>query len=101
MSGNDLALQGMPRHLAGALAAALSLALAHPAPADVFRSEPVRHRVIYVPRDKSLAFRLDGPAAKIVVSQPDTAEVVATTDHSFYIQGKQFGAEAASVSRRD
>lgn len=82
----------MPRYLAGALACALTLAVAHPAPADVFHSEPVRHRVIYVPRDKSLAFRLDGPASKIVVAQPDTAEVVATTDHSFYIQGKQLGS---------
>lgn len=80
------------RQLAGTLACALSLAAAAPSAAEVFHSEPVRHRVIYVPRDKSAAFRLDGPASKIVVSQPDTADVVATTDHSFYIQGRQLGA---------
>jgi pilus assembly protein CpaC len=80
--------------LAGALAsAALALGFALPAPvsAEVFRSEPVRHRAIYVPRDKSLAFHLDGRASKIVVAQPDTATVVATGDDSFYVQGKELG----------
>jgi pilus assembly protein CpaC len=79
------------RPLAGALTAALALGSALPAPAQVLRSEPVRHRVIYVPRDKSLAFRLDGRASKIVVAQPDTAAVVATGDDSFYVQGKELG----------
>jgi pilus assembly protein CpaC len=58
----------------------------------VLRSEPVRHRTVFVPRDKSMAFRLDGPASKIVVAQPDTAAIVATTDDSFYVQGKELGS---------
>jgi pilus assembly protein CpaC len=80
------------RTAAGALAAAAVLGLAAPAPAEVFRSEPVRHRTIFVPRDKSLAFHLDGPASRIVVAQPDTASVRATGIDSFYVQGKELGA---------
>jgi pilus assembly protein CpaC len=82
----------MSRKLAGALAATFALLAAAPAAAEVFASEAVPSRVIFVPRDKSLSFRLDGPASKIVVAQPDTAEIVATTDHSFYVRGRELGA---------
>ena len=76
-----------------ALMAALALGLAAgPAAAEVFSSEAAPSRVIFVPRDKSLSFRLDGAASKIVVAQPDTAQIVATTDHSFYVRGKELGA---------
>ncbi|MDB5447433.1 MAG: cpaC [Phenylobacterium sp.] len=81
----------LSRLLAGAAAGALSLALAAPAPAEVFHSVPVRHRTIFVPRDKSLPFHLDGRASKIVIAQPDTAAIVATSGDSFYIQGKDLG----------
>jgi pilus assembly protein CpaC len=82
----------MSRKLFGALAATLALLTAVPATAQEFASEAVPSRVIFVPRDKSLSFRLDGPASKIVVAQPDTAEIVATTDHSFYVRGREFGS---------
>ncbi|MGH6986072.1 MAG: type II and III secretion system protein family protein [Caulobacteraceae bacterium] len=49
-------------------------------------------RTIVVPKDKSAAYRLDYPVGEIVVAQPDTLSLVATTDHSFYIRGKQIGA---------
>jgi pilus assembly protein CpaC len=75
----------------GAAFAALTLGLTSTASAEVFHSMPVPHRVMYVPRDKSLAFRLNGPASKIVVAQPDTAAVVATGSDSFYVQGKELG----------
>jgi pilus assembly protein CpaC len=77
--------------LAGVASLALALALAAPAPAEVFHSVPVRHRTIFVPRDKSLPFRLDGRASKIVIAQPDTAAITATSGDSFYIQGKDIG----------
>jgi pilus assembly protein CpaC len=80
----------MYRLVAG-LAATLAI-LAPPATADVFQAEAAPSRVIHVPRDKSLSFRLDQPASKIVVAQPDTAEIVATTDHSFYVRGRELGA---------
>ncbi|MBB3889897.1 pilus assembly protein CpaC [Phenylobacterium haematophilum] len=63
-----------------------------PAQAETFVSEAVRSRTINVPKNKSLSFRLDGPASKIVVAQPDTAQIVATTDRSFYVRGKALGA---------
>lgn len=81
-----------PRRLTGALACALALAAAAPAPAEVLRAEPARHRTIFVPRDKSAAFRLAAPASKIVVAQPDTASIIATTGDSFYVQGKELGS---------
>ena len=47
---------------------------------------------ISVPKDKSAAFRLDYPVGEIVVSAPETLALVATTDRSFYVRGKQIGA---------
>jgi len=81
----------LARRLAGALLAATALTTATPAPAEVFRTSPASHRVIYVPRDKSVPFHLDRPASRIVVSQPETAAVRATGGSSFYIQGKELG----------
>ncbi|HEY3696844.1 type II and III secretion system protein family protein [Phenylobacterium sp.] len=78
--------------LAGALGAAAVLAPALPAAADSFPSEAAVSRVINVPKNKSLSFQLDAPASRIVVAQPETAQIVATTDHSFYVRGKALGA---------
>jgi pilus assembly protein CpaC len=79
------------RAAVGALISAAVLALAVPASAEVYRTTPTSRRVVYVPRDKSVAFHLDRPASKIVVAQPDTATVRATGGDSFYIQGKELG----------
>lgn len=81
----------MNRPLALALCAA-ALACAGPAAADAFPAEAARARTITVPKDKSLSFSLDTPAAKIVVAQPETAQIVATTDRSFYVRGKALGS---------
>jgi pilus assembly protein CpaC len=81
----------LTRTLASALASAAALAAATPAPAAVFRTSPPAHRVVFVPRDKSVAFHLDQPASRIVVAQPDTAVVRATGGDSFYIQGRELG----------
>ncbi|HEY3951220.1 type II and III secretion system protein family protein [Phenylobacterium sp.] len=83
------------RHLAAllaALTAATAAVVAQPVRADQFASEAAPSRTISVPKDKSLSFRLDEPATKIVVAQPDIAEVVATTDRSFYVRGLDVGA---------
>ena len=89
----------MSRTLSGALAA-LTLATvacgallpAAPAAAQTLGSEPVMRRTIHVPRDKSLQFRLPGPASKIVIAQPEIAKVTATSESSFYVQGMEFGS---------
>jgi len=75
------------RFLATALGA---LAIAGPAAAQVLQG-PGASQTIVVPKDKSAAFRLDYPASQIVVAQPDTLSLVATTDRSFYVRGKQLG----------
>lgn len=63
-----------------------------PASSPTLASEPVMRRTIHVPRDKSLSFRLPGPAAKIVIAQPEIAKVTATSDSGFYVQGIEFGS---------
>jgi pilus assembly protein CpaC len=82
------------RRLAGPMAcAALALAgpTALPARAQVAVSDESMTRSITVAKDKSAAFRVDYPIGEIVVAQPDTLQLVATTDHSFYIRGKALG----------
>lgn len=81
----------LARRLLGGLLAATALATAAPAPAEVFRTSSASHRVVYVPRDKSVPLHLDRPASRIVVSQPELAAVRATGNSSFYVQGKELG----------
>ena len=59
--------------------------------AQVSTTDEAQTRSIKVAKDKSAAFRLDYPVSEIVVAQPDTLQLVATTDHSFYIRGKALG----------
>lgn len=82
----------MRRTLAPALCALALAAIPPAATAQVMRSESAVSQVIFVPVDKSLSFRLDQPASKIVVAQPETAEIVATTNHSFYVRGVAVGS---------
>jgi len=53
--------------------------------------DAARSRSIDVPKDKSAAFKLEGPVGELVVAQPNIAEIVAKTDRSFYIRGKANG----------
>jgi len=85
----------MSRTLLSALLGVFFLAFAasaSPASAQTLASEPVMRRTIHVPRDKSLSFRLPGPASRIVIAQPEIAKVTATSNSSFYVQGIQFGS---------
>ncbi|MCF8505137.1 MAG: type II and III secretion system protein family protein [Caulobacter sp.] len=85
------------RRIAIVCAAALACApVASPAGAQAFVAsslvgELAPSRVITVPKDKSVAFRLMGSAGEIVVAQPDVAEIVANTDRSVYVRGKALG----------
>jgi pilus assembly protein CpaC len=80
----------MKRLLALSVTAAIAVVPAIPATAQVAQ-DPSGSQTIMVPKDKSAAFRLDYPASEIVVAQPDTLSLVATTDRSFYVRGKQLG----------
>lgn len=73
---------------------------ATPATAQTMSSEPVVRRTIHVPRDKSLSFRLPGPASRIVIAQPEIAKVTATSASSFYVQGIEFGSTNMLVYSR-
>lgn len=91
----QLGPSALSRLLAAVIAgAALTSAMATSAPAaaETLRSEPAPSRLIFVPVDKSASFRLDQPASKIVVAQSDTAEVIATSDQSFYVRGVAVGS---------
>ena len=81
----------MKRLLALTASALMALGpMASPTAAQVFQ-DPRAGQTIVVPKDKSAAFRLDYAASEIVVAQPDTLSLVATTDRSFYVRGKQLG----------
>jgi pilus assembly protein CpaC len=89
--------QSMMRPILSALACASALAVAAALPAHaraavLMASEPAVTRQIVVPKDKSLAFRLSEPASRIVVAQDEIAQVVATSDRSFYVRGKDIGS---------
>jgi pilus assembly protein CpaC len=86
--------------LMGLFLAAAGVAAASPAAAQTLASEPVMRRTIHVPRDKSLSFRLPGPASRIVIAQPEIAKVTATSDASFYVQGIEFGSTNMLVYSR-
>src|ERR1700733_13393791 len=75
---------------ASAILAATALTAAAPAMAQVAEDQGGAHTIV-VPKDKSAAFRLDYPASEIVVAQPETLSLVATTDRSFYVRGKALG----------
>ncbi|MDO8296172.1 MAG: type II and III secretion system protein family protein [Caulobacter sp.] len=84
------------RRIAIVCAAALACAPVGPAWGQAFVAstlvgELAPSRVITVPKDKSVAFRLTGAAGEIVVAQPDIAEIVANTDRSVYVRGKTLG----------
>jgi len=76
--------------IAATVLAAGALASAAPAAAQVAQDQGSSHTIV-VAKDKSAAFRLDYPASEIVVAQPDTLQLVATTDRSFYVRGKALG----------
>ena len=91
-------MNALSRSSSSRLAAALAAGLLGAAPlfapvaaAQPMSAEQARTRSILVPKGKSVAFRLDGPAAEIVVAQPEMLQIVATTDRSFYARGKAVG----------
>ena len=85
---------GRRRRLA-ILLACVTLALgglaAGPGQAQIAMSDEAVTRSITVAKDMSAAFHLDYPVSEIVVAQPETLALVATTDHSFYVRGKAIG----------
>jgi len=82
---------GRRRRLAALMAGAALVLSGGASSAQVMASDEAMTRSITVAKDKSAAFRLDYPVSEIVVAQPETLQLVATTDHSFYVRGKAVG----------
>jgi len=82
---------GRRRRLAALMAGAALVLSGGASSAQVMASDEAMTRSITLAKDKSAAFRLDYPVSEIVVAQPETLQLVATTDHSFYVRGKAVG----------
>jgi pilus assembly protein CpaC len=80
---------------------AVLLMTAGPAAAQIERPAETASEAIRVPKNKSVVFHLDAPAGKIVMTQSDIAEIVATTDQSFYVRGKAIGSTNLLIYDRD
>ena len=83
-----------PRRRLAILFASLALVLstaAGVADAQIPSADDAVTRSVTVAKDKSMAFRVDYPVGEIVVAQPETLQLVAMTDHSFYVRGKALG----------
>ncbi|HEX5776330.1 MAG TPA: type II and III secretion system protein family protein [Caulobacteraceae bacterium] len=64
---------------------------ASPAPAQVMTEPVAPSRTIFVPKGKAIAFDLPSGVAEVVISQPETAEIVANNDRSVYVRGLEVG----------
>ena len=88
---SHLGRRGLAALLAGAALCASGIASGYVQAQTLATADDAQTRSIRVAKDKSAAFRLDYPVSEIVVAQPDTLQLVATTDHSFYVRGKALG----------
>src|SRR4051812_19162367 len=78
------------RAMGALMAAALALAAAPAQAADAEFLAPETSAVstLHVPMGKSAALRVDGPVSRIVVAQPEIAQVAAAGPHSVYVMGR-------------
>ena len=81
----------MKRFLALLLLAS-GLAVTAPAAAQTPDLDAGQSRTLTVAKGKSAPFRLFGPVGEIVIAEPEVAQLVATTDRSFYVRGKAVGS---------
>lgn len=80
----------MYKLVASLLASAALVSAPAPATAQMVADQSLTPAIV-VAKDKSAAFHLQYAVSQIVVAQPDTLQLVATTDHSFYVRGKALG----------
>jgi len=89
------AMPGLRRTLARALVGAIACACAMAAPAATqaqeLASEPTAMAAVEAPLDMAIGLRASGPVGKVVVSQPETAQVAAAGDDQLYLIGSQPG----------
>jgi pilus assembly protein CpaC len=79
----------------GALLAAVLAFAAAPAQAtdaEYLAPEASVVSTLHVPVGKSAALRVEGPVSRIVIAQPEIAQVAAAGPHSVYVMGRDHGA---------
>jgi pilus assembly protein CpaC len=80
-----------PRALAGAMACACLAAAAPASKAQELATEPTPVTTVETSLDMAVGLRANGPVGKVVVSQPETAQVATAADDSLYLIGSQPG----------
>ncbi len=82
------------RTLGAAVAAVAALAgsSAQAADAEYLPPEASAVSTLHVPMGKSAALRVNGPVGRIVVAQPEIAQVAAAGPHGVYVMGRDIGA---------
>src|SRR5687768_5746212 len=91
------AMQGLRRAsqrvLVGAMACACATGLPSLSRAEEFSSEPAPVATLQAPLDKAIGLHAAGPpVGKVVVSQPETAQVGLAGPDRLYVIGSQPGA---------
>jgi pilus assembly protein CpaC len=91
------------RALGAAVAAVVALAAAPGLAADAEYLAPEASAVstLHVPMGKSAALRVNGPVSRIVVAQPEIAQVAAAGPHGVYVMGRDHGATNLLVYGRN
>lgn len=83
------------------MACACATAVSPAALAQEFSSEPVASATVQAPLDTAIGLRADGPVGKVVVSQPETAQVGAAGPDGLYVIGSQPGTTNLLVYDRE
>jgi pilus assembly protein CpaC len=83
-------LRASSRRLAGVVACVCTVAVASPGAAQELSSEAVAKSTIHAPLDKGVGLQADGSVGKVVIAQPETAQVGPAPD-GLYVLGSQVG----------
>jgi pilus assembly protein CpaC len=89
------------RAFVGAMACACVTAAAPAARAQELTSEPVPNSTVETSLDRAIGLRANGPVGKVVVSQPETAQVAPAGDDELYLIGGQPGTTNLLVYDRE
>jgi pilus assembly protein CpaC len=89
------------RAFVGAMACACVTAVAPAAQAQELTNEPVPTSTVETSLDRAVGLRASGPVGKVVVSQPETAQVATAGDDELYLIGGQPGTTNLLVYDRE
>jgi pilus assembly protein CpaC len=81
----------LSRALVGAMACACVMASPPTAQAQELATEPTPGAAVETSLDMAIGLRANGPVGKVVVSQPETAQVAPAGDDALYLIGSQPG----------